>query len=254
MARPERRDVDYFPFYVKDGKTLFILESQYGCKGTGFFTNVLRFLCQTPDHHYQIKDESDRLFFFSRCHCDEVSGAGMLEVMLKTGKLSRKLWETAGVIASEDLLTSIEDAYRKRNNKIITIQEIEAKYITSGDNQVNGADNPTLREGLPDDSEADNPQSKVKKRKEKRKKKPLTPWDDQAITLNDAFRDAAKKKGLNNGQVESTFAAFRDKALSKAWEYADWIAAWRNFIDNQITWGNIKPEGNTTGFGPGWNK
>ncbi len=57
MARPERHDVDYFPFYVKDGRTLFILESKYGCMGTGFFTNVMRFLCQTPDHHFCIQDK-----------------------------------------------------------------------------------------------------------------------------------------------------------------------------------------------------
>ena len=74
MARPERHDVDYFPFIVKDGRTLFILESKYDCKGTGFFTNLLRFLSQQPDHHYSIKDESDKMFFFSKMKCDEESG------------------------------------------------------------------------------------------------------------------------------------------------------------------------------------
>ena len=63
-GRKEKHTVDYFPFYVKDGRTLFILESKYGCKGTGFFTNVLRFLCLTPDHHICISraGNADRLF------------------------------------------------------------------------------------------------------------------------------------------------------------------------------------------------
>ena len=48
MARPERKDVDYFPFYVKNGRTLQLLEGKYDCKGTGFFTNLLRFLSGRP--------------------------------------------------------------------------------------------------------------------------------------------------------------------------------------------------------------
>ena len=50
MARPERHDAEYFPFYVKDGRTLFILENKFGCAGTGFFTNIMRLLTATPDH------------------------------------------------------------------------------------------------------------------------------------------------------------------------------------------------------------
>ena len=66
MARPPLKIVHYFPFIVKDGRTLFLLENKYGCKGTGFFTNMLRVLCETPDHHLSIKDEVDRMVFFGR--------------------------------------------------------------------------------------------------------------------------------------------------------------------------------------------
>ena len=83
MARPERRDADYFPFYCRDGKTLFILESKYQCKGTGFFTNVMRFLTMQTDHHVCIKEEADRLYFFSKVKCDEESGMDMLNLMAR---------------------------------------------------------------------------------------------------------------------------------------------------------------------------
>lgn len=147
MGRPERHDADYFPFYAKDGRTLFVLESKFGCSGTGFFTNVMRILTLTPDHHICIKEESDRLYFFSKCHCDDVSGAEMLLMMVKTGKIDKELWEKASVVASQDLLNSLEEAYRKRSNKIISIHQIKQIY---GINPVNGAENPDKGDGYPE--------------------------------------------------------------------------------------------------------
>lgn len=128
MARPERHDVDYFPFMVKDGRTFFILEDKYQCKGIGFFTNMCRFLAQTPDHHYSIADEVDKMYFFSKVKCDEESGIDMLDIMAKTGKIHKQLWEKKRVIASNDFLVSVEDAYKNRKNNIITISEICNKY------------------------------------------------------------------------------------------------------------------------------
>jgi|GEM_PF-1863006 hypothetical protein len=132
MARPERHDVDYFPFYVKDGKTLFVLEGKYQSKGTGFFCNVMRFLCTTPDHHFCIKDEADRLFFFTKTHCDEESGLDMLNMMATTGKIHKELWKNNMVIASQDFLDSIAHAYKNRKNPIIKIDDILVSYQQNG--------------------------------------------------------------------------------------------------------------------------
>lgn len=128
MARPERKNADYFPFYAKDGRTLFILEDKYGCKGTGFFTNVLRFLTLQDNHHFCIEGDADKLYFFSKTKCDEESGIDMLNIMAKTCKIHSSLWETYRVIVSQDLLESLHDAYRNRNNNIITIDQILVSY------------------------------------------------------------------------------------------------------------------------------
>ena len=128
MARPESKTVLYFPFYVKDGDTLFLLENKYGCEGLGFFTGVMRFLSQTPDHHYCIKDEVKKMRFFATIKIDEFKGIDMLNIMSITGKINKVLWDENRVIVSEDFLSSINDAYKKRINKIITIQEIVTFY------------------------------------------------------------------------------------------------------------------------------
>ena len=143
MARPERHDADYFPFYAKDGKTLFIIENKYQCKGTGFFTNVMRFLTLQKDHYFCIKEPEDRLYFFSKTKCDEVSGADMLDLMAVTGKIDKDLWVSSAVIVSQDLLTSLLDAYRKRINKMITIPEIKKKYVSAGEIRQSAGSYPT---------------------------------------------------------------------------------------------------------------
>lgn len=133
MGRPERHDVDYFPFYAKDGRTLFILETKYQSKGTGFFTNVLRFLALQPDHHFSIEAPADMLYFFSKTKCDEESGVDMLWMMATTGKIDMDLFEEHRVIASQALLNSIEDAYRKRSNNIIHMDQIRAFFDKDSD-------------------------------------------------------------------------------------------------------------------------
>lgn len=140
MARPERRNADYFPFYSKDGRTLYLLESKYDCKGTGFFTNVMRFLTLETDHHVSIQDETDRMYFFSKCKCDDESAMDMLNIMSKTGKIDKKLWDVM-VVASQDLLDSLVDAYRNRKNSIITMAEIRQKCISNTGNVVSCAGN-----------------------------------------------------------------------------------------------------------------
>ncbi len=178
MARPPLKTVHYFPYYVKEGRTLFLLENKYGCTGTGFFTNVLRILCETPDHHFSIEDEVDRMMFFGRAKIDEVTGLDMIQIMIKTGKLDKRLWEEKTVICSVDLLESIKDAYSSRNNNIITLEEIYQFYNLfeneekSNPGQETGFTPPeTPKKGLETQQngkkEGGNPQSIIKKSKKK---------------------------------------------------------------------------------------
>jgi len=217
MARPEKHDVDYFPFYVKDGKTLFILETQYGCKGTGFFTNLMRFLCQTPDHYFCINDESDRLYFFAKVKCDEVSGSAMLDIMAKTGKIHTHLWVSGSVIVSPDLLLSLSDAYSKRKNSIITIDEIIKKYVSAPVNEVSAPVNEIKG--------ADNTQSKVKKSKVKKRIGFVPPTIGEVVSY-------FTEKGYSTESAKKAFEYYNEAKWydSKGSQVRNWkqkmIAVW----------------------------
>ncbi|RKX64138.1 MAG: hypothetical protein DRP42_06920 [Tenericutes bacterium] len=124
MSRAEKNWVDFFPFKIKEGKTLAVLERRYKAAGTGFFINMLRILGNTPDHHLCLENEADRIYFFDKTLVDEKEGIEMLNLMSVTGKIDRKLWEERQVIASKDFLVSLERAYAKRQILPITIEQI----------------------------------------------------------------------------------------------------------------------------------
>jgi hypothetical protein len=116
MGRPERHDVDYFPFFAKRGRTLNILQGKFGLEGIGFFTNLMRFLALTPYHYYCINDEADRMNFFAEIGVqDENRGIEMIELMVKKEKLDKELWENHKVIKCQKLIDSIEYVYKKNN-------------------------------------------------------------------------------------------------------------------------------------------
>jgi hypothetical protein len=139
MPRAEERTVPFFPFYAKDGDTLYILEDRYKCKGSGFFLNVLRFLAQTTDHYYCIADETRRMRFFAKTKCDEKDGLDMLDIMAKTGKIDKDLWITHRLIASQDFLDSLKVAYSKRSAELITMDQIRE---TVTETPVSGTETP----------------------------------------------------------------------------------------------------------------
>ena len=66
MARPERNNIDYFPFYCEDGKKMFFLEETYGNDGFAVFIKLLRELAKT-DFFKAIKDyNKDRIKFIAQ--------------------------------------------------------------------------------------------------------------------------------------------------------------------------------------------
>ena len=215
MGRKERKDIDYFPFFIKDGRTLFILEGKYKCKGTGFFTNVMRFLSRTPDHHFQLKEECDQLFFFTTVKCDQESALDMIEIMVTTGKLDKDLWRKKSVLASQDFLESIQEAYRKRLNNCITMDEIKLKFsITTGRNtQEDG--NPAEEIRSEEITTGRSTQSKGKERKVKKKVLKFIP-----PSVNEVIKYFIEK-------------GYSVQIAKKAFEYYD-TADWKDSTGKQV--------------------
>jgi len=238
VARHEKHTADYFPFVVKDGKTLFVLETQWGATGTGVFTNVLRFLCATPDHHYRISDPGDRLYFFSRLHIDESTGMQMLTAMSKTGKLDKELFDH-GVIFCHDLVDSLRDAYQKRTNKEPMSREQILAFYSFPDTEKPFPEEETR------DSEQSGPGSTQSKVKKKKINTPLPPALRERFDL--FYASYPKKK--SRGQAEKAFSRINPdeqllrtilSAIERAKKSEDWTKENGRYIPHPATWLNAK--------------
>jgi len=239
MARPERHDVDYFPFYVKDGRTLFILESKYGCKGTGFFTNVMRFLCQQSDHYFQIITPSDEDYFFAKTHCDKESGLDMLNTMVNTGKLSEEMWVSYKVIISEDLLQSITDAYRNRKNPILNLSEIREKIVSYKQNPVSYVINPQASVV----SDVGNTQTKLKETKlikETKKRDLLFEKFYQAYPKKRSKGKALNAWGKISPPPDEQLVAQMVATIERVKTLDEWKKDSGKFIPHPATWLNAQ--------------
>ncbi len=130
MARPKKYTADYFPFLVKDGRTLVALQARHGLEGIGFFTNLMRLLTATPEHHLCLASEADKVYVLARIGCSEERSLEIIETLVMTHKIHRDLWETASVIYCPDLVESLSVLYARRKMDPVTSENLIQRYIS----------------------------------------------------------------------------------------------------------------------------
>lgn len=116
MARPERHNVDYFPFLCKEGKALFYIESTYGNDGFSTWIKILRQLAVTNFHYLNLNSKADLMFLSSKCKVSESILKNIINDLCELGEFDKELWENCKVVWSDKFIESIQDAYTKRNS------------------------------------------------------------------------------------------------------------------------------------------
>ena len=110
MANKIKNTVAYYPFFVADGRTLYVLKKKYGLSGIGFFTELFRMLARTPGHIYSMREEFDRQRLYDFIGESAATVFDFLDTMAETGKIDRPLWEEKRVIVSADFMESLAEA------------------------------------------------------------------------------------------------------------------------------------------------
>lgn len=146
MARPVKNTVDYFPHYCNHGKTIFILEKQFGNNGYAIWFKTLELLANTKNHYIDLRDESFWEFFVAKMGVSGTETKNVLILLSKLGAIDKELWQKR-VIWSENFIKNISDAYKKRG------QEIPPKPVIGTETAISDTETPI--------SCHDNTQSKV---------------------------------------------------------------------------------------------
>lgn len=151
MARPQRNNVDYFPFYCEEGKKMFYLEETYGNDGFAVFIKLLRELAKADYHYLDLSKKTTTMFLSAKCKVSNDILESIINDLVDLEKFNKKLWVENRIIWCQDFIDSIKDAYSKRINKCITLEGLLLLLNSLG-----------VRKTRKSDSKVDiNPQSKV---------------------------------------------------------------------------------------------
>ena len=191
-GRPEKHTVDYFPHFTKDGKTLFILESQYRNDGYAFWFKLLTILSATNNHIFDTRNTPDWQYLLAKTLVTEEMGKKILDLLASLDAIDPELW-SKGVIWCQNLVDNFTDIYKKRNQPLPVKPNIMFFHpltkntdltINVPDNSISGDINPI--------SDTGNTHTKVKERKVKESKVYYTPEIVKPIFYsfqNDGYSD-----------------------------------------------------------------
>lgn len=132
MARPERNNVDYFPFICEDGNKMFYIEETYGNDGFATFVKLLRELAKTNYHYLDLSKPSTMMFLSAKCKVSKEVLNSIISDLVDLGKFDKTLWDENKIIWCQDFIDSIQDAYSKRNNKCITLDSLRILLTSLG--------------------------------------------------------------------------------------------------------------------------
>ena len=161
MSRPVKQTVEYFPHFVNDSKTIFVLESKWGNDGYSFWFRLLEMLCRTDGHSLCLSEPIEWDFFVSRMKVSDKTAKEILLQLSAIGKIDRNLWETDKIIWCQNLIDHLSTVYDRRK---ISLPEKPKGSISKGFLQ----QKPLRNEGKPQTvgvSVDNNPQMKVNEMK-----------------------------------------------------------------------------------------
>lgn len=127
MARPRKQTVDYFPHVVVSGKTMFVLEAQFGNDGYAFWFKLLELLGSTDGHVYDCRNPADWQFLLAKTRVDEDKAHKILELLSNLHAIDVELWEN-NVIWCQNFVDNITDAYKNRRAKPPVKPDVSSFY------------------------------------------------------------------------------------------------------------------------------
>lgn len=118
MARSKTDTVEYFPHVAKQGKTLYILEGQFGNDGYAFWFKLLEILALSDGHFYDASTDVEWNYLVARSKVSSVSATEMIELLCRLGNLDANLWQNNKYIWCQALVDNLSEVYRKRKRPL----------------------------------------------------------------------------------------------------------------------------------------
>jgi hypothetical protein len=204
MARPQKRTVDYFSHDAdaSSGKTLTIIENNFGLEGYAAWFKLLELIAKADNHVLNCRNEEDMEFLSAKLRLQSSKAKSILQKMADLGAIDAELF-SEGIIWSQNFVDRLKDVYDNRKQEL----------PTKPDNTVNNTDNKVMNSSLTTITELSTPeiqQSKVKKTKVNNSKENTIPKniygefknvllaDDELTKLKTRFPSGDAEKKIEN--------------------------------------------------------
>ena len=130
MARPAKKNCDYFSHFTEQGRDLYYLQLRFGPEGYYFFYVLREFLCNCDDIYYKIVTENDANYLYKSFAIDKSKVMEMLDACAENGIIDHQLWYEANIIWQDELSNILQDAWKGRKNPPPVKPQVEVENIT----------------------------------------------------------------------------------------------------------------------------
>ena len=265
MARPKRQTVDYFPHFVKGGRTIFILEDRFGNDGYAFWFKVLEILGEAEGHFYDCSNGSNWAFLLAKTHLTEEEANNIISVLIDLGKIDAELWAAKRILWVENFVKNLSEVYRTRHT------DLPLKPCLEPDKRVKEeviSEKTEVQEGFSAGKHAKEKESKGEERKEK--KYPYQGicdlWNSICVSLPKIAKLTEARKQKIRSRLDE-FGCQPEEWLTTAetlfrrvqasdfltGRKTDWKASFDWVFDNGKNWVKVT-EGNYDNKGCGFNR
>lgn len=114
MGRQQKQTAEYFPHFVDEGRTKFILETRWGNNGYAFWYKLLEILCRSDGHYYDCSTATNKMYLCAYMKLDEQTVDEIMKILIDLGNIDKDLWEQDHVIWCDSLLKNLDSLYAKR--------------------------------------------------------------------------------------------------------------------------------------------
>jgi hypothetical protein len=102
---------------------MYFIENKYGNNGYATWYKILEKLGSTEYHYLNLNREDEVMFLAAKCKVSEELLLSIINDLSKMDVFHKELWDNK-IVWCPQFIESIEDAYKKRNNKCITLDSL----------------------------------------------------------------------------------------------------------------------------------
>jgi len=162
-GRKQKNIVDYYPFFVNEGRTSRFIDNKYGNNGIAVWVRILRELGKSENHYIHIGDKKVVLDLISICKLSRNDWWSIINDLVEFDVFDKELLDDFQVLWSLEFTESLEKVYKKRQRQPFYKSDI-INYLS--DDKKNKS---KINSNLSSQAVTEIRQSKVKQSKVKKK-------------------------------------------------------------------------------------